>query len=420
MTTQDEQSKEMRRFATNVVRELEHAGFVAYFAGGCVRDSLLNRLPKDFDVATNARPEQVRQVFGARRTLAIGASFGVMTVLGPKPHQVEVATFRNDGEYTDGRHPDGVTYSTAEEDASRRDFTVNGMFFDPIENRIIDYVGGEIDLAAKLIRAIGDPDARIEEDRLRMLRAVRFAATYDFSIENQTLSAIQAHAAKITVVSQERITAEIRRMLGNENRTQALKLMHESGLLEFVLPPLIPLVESRDRWPRLLHLVSNPSISTFPQVVVLLLGAEGVNMSPSTADEFCRGLKLSNEQRQCIVWTLSNLTQLERAHTCKFSEIQPLLTEDCIHDALAVLRAVADDDESRQDAIRHCETLLSREPSELDPPVLIRGNDLMGLGMQAGPQFKETLDAVRVAQLDGLLNNESEAIEYVKRMLDLR
>ena len=159
----------MENFATKVVGKLREAGFVGYFAGGCVRDRLLGRPPKDFDVATSALPEEVRELFGHRRTLAIGASFGVITVLGPKPHQVEVATFRNDGEYTDGRHPDGVTFSTAEEDAARRDFTINGMFFDPLENNVIDFVGGEADLQARVIRAIGSPLERIEEDRLRML-----------------------------------------------------------------------------------------------------------------------------------------------------------------------------------------------------------------------------------------------------------
>ena len=170
-------------FALEVVKKLRASNFTAFFAGGCVRDKLLGYPAKDYDVATAARPEEVRKVFGYRRTLPIGASFGVITVLGPKPLQVEVATFRSDGYYSDGRHPDRVTYSSAQEDAARRDFTINGMFYDPIEQRVIDYVGGEADLRAGVIRAIGEPTARFMEDRLRMLRAVRFASIYGFQIE---------------------------------------------------------------------------------------------------------------------------------------------------------------------------------------------------------------------------------------------
>ena len=172
---------EQRRFALDVVRRLRGAGFEAYWAGGCVRDQLLGRTPKDYDVATNAMPEQVRQLFGRRRTLAIGAAFGVIAVIGPKPAgTVEVTTFRRDAAYSDGRHPDSVAFSSPEEDASRRDFTINGLFYDPVEDRVIDYVGGQADLAAGRIRAIGNARDRFAEDKLRMLRAVRFAATFAF------------------------------------------------------------------------------------------------------------------------------------------------------------------------------------------------------------------------------------------------
>ena len=175
---------DQRRFAIEVVRRLQAAGFMAYWAGGCVRDQLLGRTPKDYDVATNAMPEQVRELFGRRRTLAIGAAFGVYSVIGPKAAgTVEVTTFRRDAAYSDGRHPDSVTFSTAEEDASRRDFTINGLFYDPTERRVIDFVGGQEDLAVGLIRAIGNARDRFAEDKLRMLRAVRFAAAFDFTLD---------------------------------------------------------------------------------------------------------------------------------------------------------------------------------------------------------------------------------------------
>ena len=179
--------EEQRRFALEVVRRLRAAGFEAYWAGGCVRDELLHRPPKDYDVATDARPEQIRELFGPKKTLAIGAAFGVITVRGPKKAgMVEVATFRQDAAYSDGRHPDHVTFSSAREDALRRDFTINGLFFDPLEGRVIDFVGGQEDLARRVIRAIGPPGQRFAEDKLRMLRAVRFSAAFGFPLEADT------------------------------------------------------------------------------------------------------------------------------------------------------------------------------------------------------------------------------------------
>ena len=184
-------NEEQRRFAADVVRRLRAAGFEAYWAGGCVRDQLLARTPKDYDVATSATPDQIRTLFGRRRTLAIGAAFGVISVIGPKPAgMVEVTTFRRDAAYSDGRHPDSVTFSSAEEDASRRDFTINGLFYDPVEGRVIDFVGGQRDLAERRLRAIGCARDRFAEDKLRMLRAVRFAAALDFALDDEARAAI--------------------------------------------------------------------------------------------------------------------------------------------------------------------------------------------------------------------------------------
>ncbi len=198
-----------REFAGEVVSRLKQAGHQALWAGGCVRDYLLGRVPKDYDVATDARPEEVRQIFGHRRTLAVGASFGVIVVRGPRGvADVEVATFRTEGPYLDGRRPESVTFATPEEDAKRRDFTINGMFFDPLAQQVLDYVGGERDLGAGIVRAIGDPHDRVREDKLRMLRAVRFAANLDFELDPITASAVREMADQLTVVSAERITQE--------------------------------------------------------------------------------------------------------------------------------------------------------------------------------------------------------------------
>jgi len=211
-----------QQFAEDVVGRLREAGFEAYWAGGCVRDQMMGRRPKDFDVATSATPEQIRELFGRRRTLAIGAAFGVITVLGGKPLEpIEVATFRRDAAYSDGRHPDSVTFSSAEEDASRRDFTINGLFYDPVEKKVIDFVGGCEDMQRRVIRAIGCPRDRITEDKLRMLRAVRFAAALEFEIDEETFLAVREMADQIGVVSAERIAAEVTKMLIGRNRVRA-------------------------------------------------------------------------------------------------------------------------------------------------------------------------------------------------------
>ena len=211
-------------FALEIVLQLRAAGHIALFAGGCVRDSLLGREAKDYDIATTARPEQVRKLFGHRRTLAVGASFGVIMVLAPQGGgQVEVATFRTEGPYLDGRRPESVAFCTPEEDARRRDFTINGMFFDPVEQRVLDFVSGEQDLNAKIVRAIGNPHERFREDKLRMLRAVRFTATLGFSLDPETADAIRAMASELIVVSSERIAQELKKMLLDPHRRRAIQ-----------------------------------------------------------------------------------------------------------------------------------------------------------------------------------------------------
>ena len=232
-----------REFAVSVVRRLREAGHEALWAGGCVRDELLGLVPGDYDVATSARPEEVSGLF--RRTVAVGVSFGVVQVLGPRteagPLSVEVATFRADAGYSDGRHPDAVVFSSAREDALRRDFTINGMFFDPLENQLIDYVGGQEDLNKKLLRAIGDPAVRFAEDKLRLLRAARIATRFDLTIEARTAAAIRSMAGQILVVSAERIADELRKLLVSPHRARGVNLLLELGLAAAILPELVPM-----------------------------------------------------------------------------------------------------------------------------------------------------------------------------------
>lgn len=402
-------------FALEVVQKLRNHGFQALFAGGCVRDQLLGIAPKDFDVATAARPDEVRQVFGRRRTLAIGASFGVITVLGPKPVQIEVATFRNDGHYSDGRHPDGVTFSSPEEDAARRDFTINGMFYDPIAEQVIDYVGGQDDLADGVIRAIGEPVARINEDRLRMLRAVRFAATYRFDIEAETMTAIQSHAEHLKVVSQERVTTELLRMLGHPNRSQAMTLLRNTRLLPHVIPQLAsPLPEAI--WSRLMRILSSHHVADSIVALSLIMGTEGLSLDAEAARQFCTQLKLSNEQRDAVVWILKNIAILARASELKRSELQPLLIQAAAPRAVACLRALAEIDLTDTTDVQACEAFLALPASEQNPEVFIRGGDLMEIGLEPGPLFAEVLHKVRSEQLDGAIQSKQEALELAQSL----
>ncbi len=243
MSTADPQ----REFAVDVVRRLQVAGFRALWNGGCVRDFLMGRTPKDYDVATDARPEAVRQLFGHRRTLAVGASFGVIIVLGSKEAgNIEVATFRTEGPYLDGRRPEHVDFAGPEEDAQRRDFTINGMFYDPVSEQVLDYVGGEKDLAAGVVRAIGRPADRMTEDKLRMLRAVRFAATLDFQLDPATAEAVRTMAPEIHVVSAERIAQELKKMLVDPHRRRAIELARDTHLLVEILPEVKPVLDAPD------------------------------------------------------------------------------------------------------------------------------------------------------------------------------
>lgn len=407
---------ESRDFAIEVVKTLQAAEHEALWAGGCVRDQLLGRTPKDYDVATSASPEQVRDVFGKRRTLPIGASFGVITVLGPKGSGVdpiEVATFRRDGGYSDGRRPDAVEFTDAKEDALRRDFTINGMFFDPVESKVIDYVGGKEDLAARVVRAIGDPSERINEDKLRMLRAVRFASTFGFELESATLAAVQQHAHEIGVVSGERIGAEMRRMLAGPNRALAVKLLRESKLLEEILPSASLLCADTQDWDGLVARLSQLSELNFSAAAAILL--QPIIDKQGIAEIVSRW-KLSNDECKSIQWICDHWRVLLAANDKPWSEVQPVLLSRNVELTLAVIDAMARastvEGSSALGAISFCRERLAWPAERLDPKPLLDGADLIELGIEPGPKFKQILDAVRRAQLDG----EIETVEQAKVM----
>lgn len=405
-----------RHFALEVVRQLREAGFTAYWAGGCVRDQLLGIVPKDYDVATDATPSKIRELFGRRRTLALGAAFGVITVLGPKEAgSIEVATFREETTYSDGRHPDSVRFSSAKEDSLRRDFTVNGMFFDPIAGQVIDFVGGQEDLKNRLIRAIGDPHERINEDKLRMLRAVRFTTRFQFGLENRTHEAIRKRASEITVVSAERIAAEMRQMLTHPQRARAVRLLLETGLAAAVLPEIVPEGEAAQRLLEqslaVLTRLEHPGLPL--ALATLLIGHVG----PQHGEEICRRWRLSNKETSTVAWLLAHQQDLHGARQKRWSQLQPILVADAGRELLAMGRAEGLAGLRDLEEVNWCQSLLERPRELVDPQPLINGDDLRHHGIPQGPRYRAILARLRDAQLDGEIHSREDAMALVDRLL---
>ncbi len=433
-------------FALEVVKQLRAAGFQALWAGGCVRDRLLGLVPADYDVATDARPEQVRALF--RRTIEVGASFGVVEVLGPRADndflKVQVAAFRTEGPYSDGRHPDRVEFSTPEGDAQRRDFTINGMFFDPLARQVIDFVGGQEDLRNRVLRAIGEPAARFAEDKLRLLRAVRFAARFELQIEERTRAAIQGMAEQITAVSAERITDEFRKMLTHASRVRALNLLWDLGLIQAILPEVVPMkglpqgppdAPNGDLWDhvlRVLDLLPEPSFSL--AFAALLHDVGKPRTIGRTADKYtfyhhehvgremaakiAVRFRLSNSERERIEWLVEKHIYLCDARHMKTSKLKTILAHPGIRELLALHRADAQAAGRSVDHVEYCEQLLREwTEADLNPPPLITGHDLIRRGLPQGPLFKELLDQVREAQLEGRIHSSKDALLLVEEIL---
>ncbi|MGI9430531.1 MAG: CCA tRNA nucleotidyltransferase [Bythopirellula sp.] len=402
-----------REFALKVVRQLRDAGHEALWAGGCVRDELLGKLPEDYDVATRARPEQVREIFGKRRTLAIGASFGVIAVLGGKQLEpIEVATFRSDGAYLDGRHPTEVRFTTAAEDAQRRDFTMNGLFYDPIEKQVIDYVGGEQDLHQGMIRAIGDPDARFGEDKLRMLRAVRFATTFGFDIDGPTLAAIRSMADDVKIVSAERIGMELRRVLVHAQRDRGVLLLHESGLLRPLLPGVADLAEQDvTAWQELLACLQRmEDASLSVAFAALMRHADDLSCVRAQGREF----RFTNKEIERTTWLLEKLETVERATTLPWPQLQRVLVQEGAADLLSLASAIWG---AAHEGVKTCQQRISLPNEQFNPEPLVTGDDLVAHGLQPGKYFGELLDFVRDAQLENQVADQQQALRLVEHWL---
>jgi len=446
-------------FATSIVQTLRQCGFQAYLVGGCVRDLLLGREPKDYDVATDATPPQVMEIFP--ETYAVGAQFGVVLVPAPRDEPgdesasasshadaVEVATFREDIGYSDGRHPDKVRFSQdPREDVARRDFTINGMLLDPLSGQmpgeVLDFVGGRKDLEAGIIRAIGDPEQRFEEDKLRMLRAVRFAARFGYSIEPQTFAAMQRLAEQIEVVSRERVRDELTRMLTEGNARRAFLLLDSSGLLKRVLPEIFAMkgVEQPAEfhpegdvfvhtlllldhlphpcpmtlaWGALLHDVGKPA--TFRVAPDRIRFDNHVEVGVKIAEEICRRLRFSNDEATQILALVNNHMRFGHVSRMKESTLKRFLRLPGFDEHMALHRA---DSLASHGNLSAYEFLRQKRveipPEKIRPAPLVTGDDLIAAGHVPGPKFREILNAVEDAQLEGRLPSRDAALEFVHR-----
>jgi poly(A) polymerase len=411
-----------REFAVEVVRRLKEEGFQALWAGGCVRDFLLGREPKDYDVATDARPEEVRELFGHRRTHAVGASFGVILLQGSiAAGNIEVATFRTEGEYLDGRHPEHVVFCTAEEDAKRRDFTINGMFYDPAEKQVLDYVQGEKDLGTGIVRAIGDPHDRVREDKLRMLRAVRFTATLEFELDAVTADAVREMAEEIHIVSAERITQELKQMLLDQHRKRAMELTVELGLLRLILPELDTASSQWETTLNMLQLLQAPEFSLTFAVLIHALQTTGERTPVSIAKAarvICKKRRFSNHETEHVCWLLAHKNDLNDAPELPLAKLKRLMAAPQIEDLIELGRVERLANNTEMRPVMFCEEYIRNTPAAvINPPQLISGDDLIALGLQPGPKFRDILETIRDAQLNEEISTHEEAHELLSQLL---
>ncbi len=424
--------------ALHITRRLRHAGHDAYLAGGCVRDRLLGRSPKDYDIATGATPQAVQAVFPD--TVPIGSKFGSVIVL-VDGDPFEVTTFRLDGPYTDGRHPVHIRYGTLEDDVRRRDFTINAMMYDPVEDRVIDLVNGREDLGRRLVRAIGDPHERFAEDRLRMVRAVRLACGLDFTIDGPTLQAIRSHAGAVTEVAWERIGAEVTRTLMEGGGRRGVELLDETGLLEVILPEIAAMKgcdQTPDYHPEgdvfvhtltllqqldgptetlaygcLLHDVAKPPCRQPAGERVTFYGHP--ELGADMATEILRRLKRSRAVAERVAWLVRCHLHYTQAPKMKLSTLKRFLGQDGIHELLELCRIDALSSNGDLGYYEFCQQKLAElGEKEVSPEPLLRGRDLIQLGYVPGPSFSAILGAVEEAQLEGVLRTREQAVAWVR------
>ncbi len=449
----------LKEFAISIIQTLRQHGFQAYFVGGCVRDLLLKREPADYDIATSATPAEVMELFP--ETYAVGVQFGVVLVPLPEEHcttsdesapaksqAVEVATFRSDLAYSDGRRPDEVRFSQdPREDVARRDFTINGMLLDPLTDEVLDFVGGREDLEAGIIRTIGDAERRFGEDKLRMLRAVRFAARFEYEIEAATLAAIQHRAQEIQVVSRERVRDELTKMLIEGHARRAFLLLDESGLLNEVLPEISAMkgVEQPPEfhpegdvfahtllllehlpypcpptlaWGALLHDVGKPA--TFRVAPDRIRFDGHVDVGVKMAEDICERLRFSKQDMEQVLALVDNHMRFGHVSRMKESTLKKFLRMPKFGEHLALHRADSLASHSNLSTYEFLRNKLTEIPPEnIRPIALVTGDDLIEAGYRPGPKFREILEAVEDAQLEGRLLSRDTALEFVRREFPL-
>jgi poly(A) polymerase len=430
------------RLAREIAQTLKNKGFTAYFAGGCVRDYLMGEKPRDFDIATTATPEQVEKIF--RKTIPVGKQFGVMIVVEEET-PFEVATFRCEGGYQDGRHPTHISFTQPEEDARRRDFTVNGMFYDPFAEKVIDFVGGMKDLPEKMIRAIGDPAARFEEDKLRLLRAVRFASTLGFEIESKTWEALKRKAAGIHEVSPERIREELVKIFTRSGAARGFVLLSESGLMKEILPEVEVMqgVEQPEKFhpegdvyehTRLLLEHLKPPVSTIlafsalfhdigkPKTSAIRKGRltfyehseEGVKI----AGDIMRRLRFSNDEIDGVAECVANHMKFMDVQKMRAGKLKQFISRPHFEDEMELHRADCTASHGMLDNLEFLRAKLKEfEHVELKPKPLVSGHDLIALGMKPGRAMKPVLEEAFVLQLEGRFKTREDALEWLKNAI---
>lgn len=432
-----------RQAALELARRLSATGHVALFAGGCVRDRLLEREPKDYDIATSATPAEVLELFPGSNE--VGAHFGVVIAKYHGVH-VEIATFRTDGSYKDGRRPETVTFSTPEEDARRRDFTVNGLFEQPATGEVIDHVGGVADLRAGILRAIGDPVARFTEDGLRLLRAIRFATTLGFEIEQETKAAVKSCASLLARISTERIRDEFSKILTAPRRRTGVELLVETGLMEHVVPEFLKTIgcEQPPEWhPEgdvythtcimlemlapdapldlclavLMHDIAKPPCQTRDDDTGRIRFNGHDAMGAAMADEILHRLKYPNDVITAVVPMVARHMQFMNVQQMRTAKLKRFMAEPTFTEEMELHRV---DCGSSNGFTDNYEFLLAKavefaaEP--LIPPPLVTGRDLIQLGLTPGPRFKEILETIQTEQLEGLILDREPALDYLKAL----
>jgi poly(A) polymerase len=437
-----------RELANSICEALRRDGFQALLAGGCVRDLLLKREPADYDVATSATPEQVMAVFP--ESLAVGAQFGVVIV--PRDGlKVEVATFRSDVGYSDGRHPDRVVYSqTPQEDVRRRDFTINGLLMDPETGEVLDFVGGQADLKSDLIRAIGDPDQRFTEDKLRLMRAVRFAARFGFEIEAETFRAIRKHAREVTSVSAERLRDELTKLLTEGAARTGFELLDSSWLLPIVLPEVAAMkgVEQPPQfhpegdvwvhtlmmieqlpagcsptlaWGTLLHDVGKPpTFRPASETGDRIRFDNHVDVGVRMAEAICRRLRFSNEDTVQVMALVANHMRFKDVEHMRKATLKRFVRLPHFDEHLELHRLDCLSSHRRLDAYEFVRQMLAETPPEqIRPAKLLSGDDLREMGYKPGPVFSEILRSLEDLQLEGRLDTASAAVAWVRKYYPL-